>query len=149
MQCTYEFEMYRGEEQWIIEAYDFPLCITQGEDAEDACESAADLLREFMHDAMMGGSELPPSTFGHEPENGGVNVIVSVDTTLDAVRKVSASEAARMLGVGRSRVTAMLESKRLDGWRDGRNTWVALDSVEARLAEQPKAGRPRKSLATA
>ena len=148
MQRTYEFELYRGESQWIIEAYDFPLCITQGEDVEDACESAADILKEYMHIALMGDMELPASTFGHDPQNGGVNVIVSVDTTLDAVRKVSASEAARMLGVSRSRITAMVSSHLLSGWRDGRNTWITLDSVEARMADEHPAGRPKK-LATA
>ena len=145
MQCTYEFELYRGEAQWVIEAYDFPACVTQGEDVEEACESAADILREFMHDALIAGTEMPPSTFGHEPREGGMNVVVSVDTSLDAVRKVSATEAARMLGVGRSRITAMIASKLLDGWRDGRNTWVTLDSVEARRSDPRPAGRPRKA----
>ena len=149
MQSTYEFELYRGKEQWIIEAYDFPACITQGEDVEDACESAADILKEFMHDALIGGDTLPPGTFGHEPRNGGMNVIVSVDTTLDAVRKVSASEAARMLGVSRSRITAMMASNLLDGWREGRNTWITLDSIEARMEDFHPAGRPKKAAATA
>ena len=144
MQCTYEFELYRGQKQWIIEAYDLPACITQGEDVEDACESAADILREFAREALMGGGKMPASTFGHEPANGGMNVVVSVEASLESVRKVSATEAARMLGVGRSRVTAMLNSGLLDGWRDGRNTWVTLDSIEARLVDTPKAGRPKK-----
>jgi len=147
MQYTYEFELYRGQEQWVIEAYDFPACITQGEDVADACESAADVLRELARDALMGGRDLPASTFGHDPANGGMNVVVSVEASLDAVRKVSATEAARRLGVGRSRVTARLDSGLLDGWRDGRNTWVTVDSIEARLVDKPKPGRPKKSTA--
>ena len=149
MRATYEFELYRGERQWVAEAYNHPGCVTQGEDVADACESAADILREYVHEALMGGGQMPPSTFGHEPRRGGVNVIVSVDTTLDAVEKISASQAARMLGVSRGRVTAMMASGLLDGWRDGRNTWVSLASVEARLDDPRKAGRPRKEPATA
>ncbi len=148
MHCVYEFELYRGKKHWIIEAYDIP-AITEGDDVADACECASDLIASMMHDSMMEGRPMPEGTFGHEPKNGGVNVIVSVETTLDAIEKVSATEAARMLGVGRARVTAMLESGLLDGWRDGRNTWVSLDSVKARKASAPKPGRPRKEKALA
>ena len=147
MQFTYEFELRRGENQWIIEAFDLPGCITQGEDVSDACNSAADLLREMAWEALLKGEDLADSTFGHEPSDRGVLVVVSVEATLDSLPKVSASEAARMLNVGRSRITAMLAAGLLDGWRDGRNTWVTLDSVTARKEDPRMAGRPRKMLA--
>ncbi len=60
---------------------------------------------------------------------------------------MSAAEAARALGVTRPRVTAMLASGLLDGWREGRNTWVTEASVGARLADARKAGRPRTTAA--
>lgn len=145
MQFTYEFELRRGEQQWIIEAFDLPGCITQGEDVSDACNSAADLLREMAWEALLKGEELPGGAFGHEPSCGGVLVVISVEATLSSLPKVSASEAARILGVGRSRITAMLASGLLDGWRDGRNTWVTLDSVIARKEDPRMAGRPRKT----
>ena len=56
MQRTYEFELWRGERQWIIASFDLPEAITQGEDVQDACESAVDVLREV-------GLEMPPHTF--------------------------------------------------------------------------------------
>ena len=143
MQCTYEFELYRGEKHWIIEGFDID-AITEGDDVGDACESAADLIREMMHDALIEGREMPSGFFGHAPTHGGVPVIVSVSTTIEAIPKVSASEAARRLGVTPSRITAMIQSKLLDGWREGRNTWVTLDSVEARKLDIRKPGRPKK-----
>ena len=148
MQYTYEFEMWRGEKEWIIAAFGIG-GVTQGVDVEDACDSAADLLRETVRDYLMRGEQPPAPSFDNEPQHGGIRVIVSVDASLDEVDKVSASEAARMLGVSNGRVTAMIDSGLLDGWKDGRNTWVTRDSVEARLAAPRAAGRPRKTAATA
>ena len=124
MQYTYEFEMWRGEFAWIAAPFDL-VGITQGVDVEDVCESAADLLRELAREYLMRGETPPKATFDHEPSHGGVRLIVSVDVTLDDIEKVSAAQAAELLGVSRSRVTAMLHSGLLEGWKDGRNTWVA------------------------
>jgi excisionase family DNA binding protein len=65
------------------------------------------------------------------------------------VRKVTASEAARRLGVSPGRVTQMIAANQLEGYREGQRTWVTIDSIEARLAEAHPAGRPRKVLAKA
>ena len=43
----------------------------------------------------------------------------------------------------------MLAAARLIGYRDGRNTYVTMDSVRARLEERPRGGRPRKGEAVA
>ena len=109
MQYTYEFEMWRGEFAWIAAPFDL-VGITQGVDVEDVCESAADLLRELAREYLMRGETPPKATFDHEPSHGGVRLIVSVDVTLDDIEKVSAAQAAELLGVSRSRVTAMLHS---------------------------------------
>lgn len=58
---------------------------------------------------------------------------------------VSAAEASRMLGVSAGRITHMLDAGVLDGYREGRRTWVSVASIEKRLSEIPKAGRPRKA----
>ena len=142
MQYTYEFEMWRGEFAWIAAPFDLA-GITQGVDVEDVCESAADLLRELAREYLMRGEIPPKATFGHEPSHGGVRLVVSVDATLDDIEKVSAAQAAELLGVSRSRVTAMLHSGLLEGWKDGRNTWVTKASIDARLASPTPAGRPK------
>lgn len=66
----------------------------------------------------------------------GVTKMVCVDADLSRVPSVSATEAAERLGVSRPRVTQMVESGRLMGWRDGRNAHVSLDSLNARLAKR-------------
>jgi len=48
---------------------------------------------------------------------------------------MSASEAAEVLGVSRSRISQLIKACLLYGYRDGRNTWVTCDSVEARLKD--------------
>lgn len=144
MQYTYEFEMWRGEKEWCIVPFGIAGA-TQGADVEDACESAADLLRETVQDYLMRGEQPPAPTFDNTPEHGGVRVIVSVDASLDGIEKISASKAAEMLGVSRGRITAMVDSGLLDGWKDGRNSWITKASVKARLAAPRGAGRPKKA----
>ena len=148
MQYTYEFEMWRGEKEWCIAPFGLPGA-PQGTDVEDACESAADLLRELVCDYLMRGEQPPAATFGHEPTHDGVRVVVSVDASLDGIEKASAAEAAEMLGVSRARVTQMVSSGLLDGWKEGRNAYVTIASIEARKAAPVGAGRPKKAAAVA
>lgn len=145
MQYTYEFEMWHGEKEWCIAPFGIPV-ITQGCDIEDACDSAADLLRETVRDYLLHGETPPKPTFNNTLQHNGIRVVVSVDASLDDIGKVSASEAARLLGVSRARITTMVSNGLLEGWREGRNSWVTTASIEARLAEPHNAGRPKKAL---
>lgn len=145
MQYTYEFEMWRGEFGWIAEPFGLN-GVTQGENVDDLCESAADLLREIVRDHIMTGQELPAATFDNDPVHGGVRLIVSVNAAMADVPRMSAAEAAHELGVSRPRISAMIRSGLLDGWKEGRNTWVTVASVEARKGDEHKAGRPRKTV---
>lgn len=144
MQYTYEFEMRRGEFGWIASPFDLD-GITQGADVEDVCESAADLLRELMLGYLKHGQTPPKASFNHEPAHGGIRLVVSVDASLNDIEKVSATQAAELLGVSRSRVTSMLHSGLLEGWKEGRNTWVTMDSVDARRSSPVPAGRPKST----
>lgn len=139
----YEFEIFEDEGWYLALPFDWDGG-TQGTSFEDACEMAADWLRIMCEDCAMHAKELPTPTFGNEPCHGGRVVLLGIQAGLDTVRKVSASEAARLLGVTPGRVTQMLDANKLEGWREGRRTWVTVDSIEARLAERPKAGRPKK-----
>ena len=99
----------------------------------DAAEMAADWLRGTAEDWLISGVEPPEPTFGNEPGHGGRVILIGVEVSRAAIPTVSASEAAERLGVSRPRVTQMLASGALVGWRDGRNTRVTIDSVNARL----------------
>ena len=143
MQYTYEFEVFESE-GWLV-AYPFDLGgATQGRDKAEVAMMAADLLRMKMEDCLMHNLPIPKATFGNEPQEGGYLMVVSAEASLDAIRKVTASEAARMLEVTPARVSHMIRDNLLSAFKDGDRTWVTLDSVHARLADRRGAGRPRK-----
>ena len=58
---------------------------------------------------------------------------------------MTAADAARMLSVSTARVAQMCASGKLASWKDGSKRMVARRSVEARLAEAPGPGRPKKA----
>lgn len=146
MLAVYEFELF--EENGCVLAFPFDFDGgTQGENVKEASEMAADWLKGEVEHRLMVGQPLPEATFGHEPQHGGRVAIVAVDANLDSVEAIAASDAADMLGVSRGRVSQMLASGQLEGYRKGRATLVTLESVKARLVETPKPGRPRKMAA--
>ena len=150
MLYVYEFEIFE-DEGWLLA---FPYDMrggTQGADFREVCEMAADWLHAEAEARLVNGVEFPEPTFGNEPRHGGRNIIVAVEASKDTIRKVSASKAAKLLGVTPGRVTQMIAAGKLCAFKDddGVHTWVTMDSIEARLAEQPKAGRPRKEAARA
>lgn len=142
---VYEFEVFEDEGEGVLLALPYDMRGgTQGRDLREACEMAADWLQTEMEHRAMHGLPLPEPTFGNEPQNGGRTIIVAVNAGKDTVRKVSPSEAARMLGVTPGRVTQMVAANKLEAYEDAGRKWVTVASVEARLAEKPKAGRPRR-----
>ena len=145
---VYEFEVFMSEGWYLAFPYDLPGG-TQGEDFEDLCLMVADWLKITLEEYEIRGLELPKPTFGNTPHHGGTNMVFGVSAGLETIEKVTATEAARMLGVTQGRVSQMIRAAWLHGWKEGRNTYVSLDSVKARLAERPRAGRPRKAAATA
>lgn len=143
MFAVYEFEFFE-DEGWVV-AMPFDLeGGTQGRDIAEASRMAADWLKGEVEHALMCGTELPSPTFGNTQQHGGRVGVVAVEASLETVDCVTASEAADMLGVSRSRVSQMLASGQLEGWKRGASTFVTCASVRARLAECPRPGRPRK-----
>ena len=138
-----EFELYKDGKYVIAEPFGLGSG-TFGEGREDALESAADYMRVVIEDVLIEGKEIPEPTFGNAARHGGMVVVLAVECSLEKVDAVTASEAARMLNLSRARVTQMCDSGKLQSWKDGSRRMVTRDSVKARLAEQPKAGRPRK-----
>lgn len=122
---------------------------TFGEDLDDAVESAADYMRETVNDMLIAGAEISEPTFGNAPEHGGKVIAIAVDCDLAKVDSMTSADAARALGVSRARVAQMCDSGLLQSWKEGSKRLITRDSVEARLAERPKAGRPRKEAALA
>ena len=122
---------------------------TQGKGFDDAVEMAADWLKVIVLDYLMKGDEVPKLPLGNQPKRGGGIVTVAVEASLADVPAVTAADAASLLGVSTPRVTQLAKAGALDSWKVGRTRMVSLESVECRLAEERKAGRPKKELATA
>ena len=146
MLYIYEFEVFEDKGMLLAFPYDMEGG-TQGEDFRDVCESAADWLHAEAEARLLNGVGFPEATFDNEPRNGGRNIIVAVDASKEAICKVSAARAAKMLGVTPGRVSQMISAGILEAFKDddGVHTWVTLNSVEARIAEKPKAGRPKSN----
>ena len=117
---------------------------TFGDELQDAAQSAADWLRETVNDDLVHGRQTAGGKLGHEPEHGGRIVAIAVDCDPNRIDAVTAADAARILGVSTARIAQMCESGKLTSWKQGTKRMVARSSVEARLAENPKAGRPKK-----
>lgn len=139
-----EFEFI--EEDGMFSAIPFGLeGGTCGDDIEDAVAMAADWLRGNIEHQLVSGMSPKSGKLGNEPRNGGRVIAVSVDCDLSRVDAVTAADAARMLGVSSARVAQMCESGKLTSWREGSRRMVLKQSVEARIAENPKPGRPKLS----
>lgn len=142
---VYEFEVFQEEGHYLAFPYDLEGG-TQGESFEDLCLMIADWLKVTIEEYEVKGLELPAPTFGNVTRHGGTNMVFGVSAGLETIEKVTASEAARMLGVTQGRISQMVRDARLFGWREGRNSYVSLDSVRARLEERPHAGRPCRAV---
>jgi len=144
----YEFEFFE-DSGWTL-AYPMGLGYkagTQGKDLNEAVAMAADLLKSVVEHSIIHKLHLPDPVYGHAPEHGGKVMVIGVDVSLDGIDAVRASEAALRLGVSRSRVSYMLRTGLLEGFRKGRDSYVTTASLEARLKEARKAGRPHKRAA--
>lgn len=144
---VYEFEVFDSENMKLAFPYDLEGG-TQGVDFNEVCEMAADWLQLTMEHMAMNDIPFPKATFGNQPRHGGQNIVVAVNAGKESVPKITAAEAARRLGVTRGRVSQMIKSGLLETFELNGRTWVTEYSVNARLSERPKAGRPKK-LATA
>lgn len=131
-----------------VEPFDFTGG-TEGRTIGEAEFMAADWLKTMLDSMDIDGEKPPAPTFGNAPRHNGKVMCIGVTAGKDAIEKVTASEAARRLGVTPGRVTQMLDAGQLSGWREGHRTWVTLDSVKARIEEKPRSGRPPRKRATA
>lgn len=146
MVYVWEFEFF--ESGGMVDAFpcgDFGYGATCGENLQDAVEMAVDFLGAVVDDHLMNGVELPPIEFGHEPEHGGRIVAIAVSRDLDDIPAMTASDAARELGITRARVSQLISAGLLDSWKDGTRRMVSRASVEARKEYDPRPGRPRSS----
>lgn len=145
----YEFEIFETEEDpgwYLVMPFDFGGG-TSGQSLEEAEFMAHDFLQIVMEDCYIHKLEYPKATFGNEPRHpGGRILLVSCDDPARTIRKTTPADAARILGISQTRVSQLAaDGCTLEMFTDefGKK-WVTMGSIEARLAERPKPGRPSK-----
>lgn len=143
MVYVYEFEVFQSDGgRFVAWPFDFEGG-TQGESLHDVAESAADWLQMEIEHRSLHDHSIPEPTFGNAPRCGGRILLVAVHAGKETVPRMTCAEAARRLGVTRGRVSQLAKAGLLETFELEGRTWVSAYSVEARLAEQPRAGRPR------
>ncbi len=144
----YQAILTPDEDGYSVEVPNLPGCFTYGDTYEDAVYMAADAMKTYVASLLMDGKQ-PPRYTKYDCPNGSECVNVFFETEQDYVidgETVSAAQAARDLGVSKGRITQMLDAGLLEGYRDGRQTYISVNSIAARKKEAPKAGRPRKAV---
>lgn len=134
-----------------VEVPALPGCYTHGDTYAEAAEMAADAVRTYVASLLLHGEAVPRPSFA-EPPAGAESMVVCVQADAGHIVRgevVSAAEASRRLGVTPGRVTHMIDSGVLEGYRRGRRTFVTVKSVERRLEEGARPGRPRRDVARA
>jgi len=143
MEHIYEFEVFPAEGMYCVFPFDWPGG-TEGLDMHDVAVMAVDWLRLNIEMCAMHGRELPEPTFGNTPRHGGTVMLVAVDAGIETVPRVTPAQAARVLGVTPARVSQLMASGKLEHFEYEGRTWVSRYSLDARLAEAPKPGRPKR-----
>jgi predicted RNase H-like HicB family nuclease len=126
--------------------YDWDDCSASGGSYAEAIQRAAVVLEQQIGTLLGDKKALPEAVFGHKAPIAGTMVVISCDAVPSSIQLLlTASDASKILGVTRSRISNMLRAGILvEGHRDGRSTVITLDSVEERLSNPRQPGRPRR-----
>lgn len=134
------------EDGFVVTFPDLPGCVSEGDTFTEAAAKGADAAKTYVASLLAHGDALPEPQRHNCPENS-ESVLIFFETDpsyLITGNVVSAAEAARRLGLSPGRVSHMINAGILDGYRQGRRTWVSTASIEARLQDTPQPGRPRQ-----
>lgn len=131
-----QFELYTSKdgEQAIVEPIGFEQDALPVRDLEEAAEVANDWLAEKIDEVLIQRKKPRPIELGNAAAHGGIVFSLVVKRSLDSIPAVSASEAATILGVSRSRVAQLCATGVLESWREGAHRLVSVRSLESRLA---------------
>lgn len=144
----YEAVFHPDEEGGFwVSVPDLPGCVTEGDTLEEAAFMAADAMKTYVASLLKHNDEIPKANFCAKTNGDEKTMSIFFETDESYIidgEVVSAAEAARELGLSPGRITHMIDSGILDGYRDGRRTYVTVSSIEKRKSSESKAGRPKK-----
>ncbi|MGN0038255.1 MAG: helix-turn-helix domain-containing protein [Coriobacteriales bacterium] len=145
MRIYYECELCEDASGWSAVLPDGFGKAVHAPSREKAAQKAASSLKAGVMRRLLCGEPVPQPEHLEAPScEGGMLLAVVADVDTDGLR-VTASEAADILGVSNARVTQLLDSGKLVGYREGRDSYVTLPSIRRRLegaASQPGSGAP-------
>lgn len=146
--CIYQAFLTPDEEGGFVVTFpDLPGCVSEGDTFTEAAAMGADAAKTYVASLLAHGGALPESR-RHDCPADSESVFIFFETDpsyLITGEVVSAAEAARQLNLSPGRVSHMINAGILDGYRQGRRTWVSTASIAARLQDTPQPGRPRHS----
>lgn len=130
MDYTYEADIEREDGDWLISFPAFPGAFGGGRTMRKACRDASEALRMAIAQSLSEDKKLPRATF-HTPPKAVFTVQVD-GSYIDETGSVTATEAARMLGVSKGRVSQLVKAGQLDTVLVGGRSRVTLASIDAR-----------------
>lgn len=145
----YQAILTREEDgRYLVEFPDLPGCFSEGDTFAEAAAMGADAAKTYVASLIAHGDAVPePQRRTCPPGSESIFIFFETDPSyLITGDVVSAAEAARRLGLSAGRISHMINAGILDGYRQGRRTWVSVNSIEERLREPVKPGRPRQIL---
>jgi excisionase family DNA binding protein len=144
MRYTYEAVFTEDKQAggYTVNFPDLHYCFTEGDTFQEAVEMAADALSLYLGSDELGGVFSEPPTFNHPIHAGEKRVLISVDTDLSSLG-VTTTQAARLLNVSVGRVQQLVARGELDSLKFGRDRLVSGKSLQKRLQNPRKAGRPK------
>lgn len=133
MRIYYECELREEPGGWCVVLPDGFGNAVRDASREKVGRKAIDSLKAGVLRCLLVGEPVPEPTYMTEPCRDGSRVLaVTAEIDMQGFR-VTAAEAADILGLSNARVTQLLETGKLTGYREGRNSYVTLDSVRRRL----------------
>lgn len=143
----YEAVLYPEEGGFGVDIPDLGVA-TWGASLDEAAAMAHEAMSGTCAVLLARGSELPKTTWGHRPPNGGYVLALCADVAADAPEAewMSVADAADVLQVSDVRVRAMARDGVLPARKVG-NLWeVSTEAVKRRQANPPAPGRPSKAM---
>ncbi|MCL2529032.1 MAG: type II toxin-antitoxin system HicB family antitoxin [Coriobacteriia bacterium] len=142
----YEATITKEDGYYYAEFADIGAAYADGATFEEAVKAAAETLKLVLAEHLDTGLQLPRPTFQLSSDVA-MRVAIAVDVTQEFIEQskcVPASEAARMLGLSKGRISNMINSGVLQAVPYGNDRLVTLASINDRLKNPRGAGRPRK-----
>ena len=140
MDYTYEGRAEKVEGDWLVTFPQFEGTFGGGKTLRKACASAAEALRLRIAGMVDEGEPLPRARFSEPPQC--VFTVEVGEGYIQATKTVSQTEAAEMLGVGKSRVSQLVKAGQLDTVNVEGRSRITIASVNARLSNPPAPHRP-------